>query len=60
MFQKRFAFALPVLALTLLLAACGGNPQPASDPAAGGDVDAYDPEAVITLVTNADPTFNPW
>lgn len=54
------------VALSLLLAACGGSGAP---PTAGGGSEggseagseaSYDPNATVTLVTNADPTFNPW
>ncbi|ADU50800.1 extracellular solute-binding protein family 5 [Thermaerobacter marianensis DSM 12885] len=66
------AAAALLVALATLLAACGG---PAGSGGAGtgaggtggtgaggssGGEAAYDPEATVTLVTPADPTFNPW
>lgn len=59
---RRVALA-GTLAGTMLLAACGGSAPAPSGGSAGSEPTselAYDPNATVTLVTNADPTFNPW
>lgn len=64
-------WALTVLLLVgaLLLTACSAGEQPAGQSKTGetgaapegeGSDPGYDPNATVTLVTDADPTFNPW
>lgn len=71
MYKRRRLTAVLTLVLSLgLLSACGsGNKSESSAPAPAGSQQTsqaapakpeFDPEGTVTLVTNADPTFNPW